>query len=165
MTEKISFAITIAIFSSKIVNLYGMFLGVMCFFRANNWRTLRLCYGKRGEMLTHYIGNITRVEPGHIIVVVGKTTDAATRYFKFNQSNGTSVDLSSTWRSNFCIIHSFTVNSGWTCDWKVEESQMKTSHWTYRSTFMRKLSAEAIDWMANGDARNVKRISKEKTTI
>lgn len=31
-------------------------------------------------MLTHYIGNITYVEPGQIIVVVGKTTDAATRY-------------------------------------------------------------------------------------
>lgn len=30
-------------------------------------------------MLTHYIGNITYVEPGQIIVVVGKTTDAATR--------------------------------------------------------------------------------------
>lgn len=31
-------------------------------------------------MLTNYIGNITFVEPGQIIVVVGKTTDAATRY-------------------------------------------------------------------------------------
>lgn len=31
------------------------------------------------KMLTQYIGNITRVEPGQIIVVVGKTTDAATR--------------------------------------------------------------------------------------
>lgn len=31
-------------------------------------------------MLTHYIGNITYVEPGQILVVVGKTTEAATRY-------------------------------------------------------------------------------------
>lgn len=35
-------------------------------------------------MLTNYIGNITYVEPGQIIVVVGKTTDAATRYPKFH---------------------------------------------------------------------------------
>lgn len=38
------------------------------------------------KMLTHYIGNITRVEPGQIIVVVGKTTDAAARYFLIHTS-------------------------------------------------------------------------------
>lgn len=38
-------------------------------------------------MLTHYIGNITFVEPGQIIVVVGKTTDAARRYRVYFQPN------------------------------------------------------------------------------
>lgn len=32
-------------------------------------------------MLTEYIGNIGAVEAGQIIVVVGKTVDAASRYF------------------------------------------------------------------------------------
>lgn len=39
--------------------------------------SLRVVVGK--NMLTHFIGNITSVEAGQIIVIVGKTTDAASR--------------------------------------------------------------------------------------
>lgn len=59
-------------------------------------------------MLTHYIGNITRVEPGQIIVVVGKTTDAAARYFLIHTSrlivqiNCWYISIEIEWNNTHC---------------------------------------------------------------